>query len=78
MWYSGSGVYHRHEFACELAAYIGTVVCEASEAKWTLTELAALLAELVPVNAEDDKPSGVGACVVCGWRGALGRCNEPD
>ena len=74
MRFTGKDVFHRHEFARELAADVGTVARDASEARWTLRQLAALLAEPVPLFIEDDDLSGVGACVVCGRRGALGRC----
>eukprot|EP00969_Alexandrium_andersonii_P232128 10250156-Alexandrium_andersonii.AAC.1 len=58
LWHSGKDVFHRHTFAAELAADVGTVARDASEARWALRELAALLAEPVPVYIEDDDPSG--------------------
>ena len=65
--------YCRSGFAQEFAAAVGASARMEEDLTSVYEEMPLLLSRPLPVYLEDDV-DGMGACAVCGKRGALGRC----
>lgn len=67
--------YLRKDFARELGAAIGSVARPDKDLEPVFAVFKEYLGRRPPVYFEDD-PSGMGACTICGKRGAFGRCTS--